>query len=90
MSTRGHYPVAIGGGTLHVNFGPGPVVEVSRKPVGVKWCFGCRKRLEYEFVVKRYDVDPRDDPYGPWGAYECTRCHEDRALFPGRERVWSS
>lgn len=73
---------------LHVNRGPGPVLEVKREPAGERWCFGCRQRLMYELVVKRYDCDPLDDWYGPWPALECVRCHKDRALFPGYERTW--
>lgn len=73
---------------VHINRGPGPVVEARRESIGVRWCFGCRKRLEYELVVYRYDCDPLEDWYGPWRAYECTVCHEDHLLFPGYERVW--
>jgi hypothetical protein len=73
--------------TVHINRGPGAVKELSRTDVGVCWCFGCRKRLRYEYVVHAYDCDPMDDWYGPWGTYECTGCGDDRALFPGRERV---
>lgn len=73
---------------LHVNWGPGPAVDMKREGIGERWCFICRKRREYEFVVKRYDCDPIDDYYGPWPAYECTHCHKDGLLFPGYERVW--
>jgi len=70
--------------TIHIN--RGAVKELSRTDAGVRWCFGCRKHLQYEHIVYGHDCDPMDDWYGPWPALECTRCHDDRALFPGFER----
>lgn len=75
--------------TLHVNWGPGPVVVYHRRPEGERYCFGCRKRVEFEFLAMRYDCDPMDDYYGPWGAIKCVpRGHLDGDMFPGRFRIW--
>jgi hypothetical protein len=75
--------------TLHMNLGPGPVKEVKRWSLGERWCFHCRRRTEFRQRTLRYDCDPLEDFYGPWGTIECERCEEDDAdLFPGRFRIW--
>jgi hypothetical protein len=69
----------VGGG--HV-CGPSAWVEFSRKPIGIKWCFGCRKHTEHFWVV---EGDPEPNYYGPnWGR-KCSLCNQDRTLFPGYE-----
>jgi hypothetical protein len=65
------------------------VVEAKREALGDRWCFQCRKRVPFVLVVKRYDCEPHEDPYGPWGSIQCEqRGHDDGDMFPGRYRVW--
>lgn len=64
---------------------PGPTHEYARRPAGVKWCFGCRKRLPHD------DVCWGDPPevmsyYDPQWFYECPGCKKDRTRFP--ESLW--
>lgn len=67
--------------------GPRKVIEVSRKPYSENaWCFVCRKRRDFVFVVRRADVEI--DWYGPWPSVECSEGHSDGDLFPGRVREW--
>ncbi len=64
-----------------------PMEDVKREPDGDRWCFRCRKRREFVFVVSR-PVDPMSY-YGPNYSIECTVCHLGGGdLFPGREREW--
>lgn len=61
--------------------------ELVRKPMGEKWCFGCRKRVEHFYVV----MAPVDiySYYGPTPPqFLCSTCGKDRTLFPGYEREW--
>jgi hypothetical protein len=76
---------------LHINRGPGPVIVTKRENIGERFCFCCRKRVEFEQLAMKYDCDPMDDYYGPWGAIKCvSRGHADGDLFPGRFRVWGA
>ena len=70
--------------TLHICFGP-EMAEVRREPDGERWCFVCRKRRRFDFVV-RAPVEP--SYYGPNPFIECEKGHEDGDLFPGRYREW--
>jgi hypothetical protein len=74
---------AAGGGVV---CGPTKVIEVSRKEKGIHWCFVCRQRVPFFFVVRRDDVE--EDYYGPWMSVEDEKGHINGDLFPGRERVW--
>jgi hypothetical protein len=69
-----------------------PMEEVSRRPDGERWCFVCRKRRVFEFVVERPIVTSIDDTgcwYGPTSQIECATCRTiDADLFPGRVREW--
>lgn len=61
--------------------------EVRRESEGVRWCFGCRKRREFFFVV----TEPvrRLSYYGPNPSIRCGTCDlVDGDLFPGRSREW--
>jgi hypothetical protein len=60
--------------------------EVRRESVGERWCFVCRKRREFAFVV----MDTVEMSYwGPTASVECVdRGHSDGDLFPGRCREW--
>lgn len=66
--------------------GPSAWKEYSRESVGIKWCFGCRKRLEYFWVVEG-DPSP-GDWYGPSARFECSGCKGDRTLGFGRAWEW--
>lgn len=71
----------IGGGYVCSN----PMKEVVREPAGVKWCFKCRKHLPHDWIVLD-TVEP--SYYDPFCRFDCSGCHEEHVLFPGR--VWRS
>ncbi len=48
----------------------------------MKWCFGCRKRVNYKLVL--FTPEPYSY-YGPTTSWECPRCGQDATLFPGYE-----
>jgi hypothetical protein len=61
--------------------------EVVRRPNGEKrWCFQCRSRRAFEYVV----MAPVElSYYGPTPSIRCAHCgHTDSDLFPGRMREW--
>lgn len=61
--------------------------ERLREPDGERWCFRCRKRRVFEYVVT-VPVDP-ESWYGPGRRIECGSCGlDDGDLFPGRVREW--
>lgn len=67
-----------------------PFGVIKRKPNGeVRWCFYCRARVAFDFVV-RGNTDPDyDDYYGPAPSIECAeKGHGDGDMFPGRYREW--
>lgn len=60
---------------------------IREEDLGERWCFVCRKRLEFVFQVHT----PVDEMsyYGPSGSVRCKpRGHYDGDLFPGRFREW--
>jgi hypothetical protein len=60
--------------------------EVRRQPDGDRWCFTCRQRRAFAFVVTA-PVGP--SYYGPNCAVKCETCGtSDGDLFPGRYREW--
>lgn len=69
---------------LHVNWGP-RLVEIVREAEGVRWCFVCRKRRNFEFVVK---TPAEPSYYGPSASVVGECGHVDGDLFPGRTREW--
>lgn len=65
---------------------PGRMKEIKRDSQGVKWCFHCRKRCEFFFIVT-VEVEP--SYYGPNCYVQCGECKtSDGDCFPGRERTW--
>jgi hypothetical protein len=77
--------VAIGGDVVHINYGPA-MEEIVRESEGERWCFHCRKRREFFYIVTA-PVEP--DWYGPNVDIKCGTCAtSDGDLFPGREREW--
>jgi hypothetical protein len=69
---------------LHINYGP-PMEEVHRESVGVRWCFVCRKRRSFDYVVK---APTEPSYYGPSPSIVGECGHLDGDLFPGRYREW--
>jgi hypothetical protein len=60
--------------------------EDSRISEGIRWCFSCRKRVEFERIVK---VPAGISYYGPSVEITCSACGTiDGDLFPGRIREW--
>jgi hypothetical protein len=63
--------------------------EILREDVGERWCFACRKRREFQYVVDA-PVDIMSW-YGPTPSIRCGECGKiDGDLFPGREREWTN
>lgn len=58
---------------------PGPTIELSRRPAGLRWCFGCRARLAHEDVLLG---DATPSYYEPVWVRKCSRCGKDRTEFP--------
>jgi hypothetical protein len=69
-----------------------PMEEVARKAHGERWCFVCRKRRDFEYVITRPIVTSIHDTgawYGPSHRIECTFCKTtDSDCFPGTAREW--
>jgi hypothetical protein len=64
-----------------------PMEEVSRESQGERWCFKCRSRRKFFYVVTA-PTDPMSY-YGPNPSVRCGTCDlPDGDLFPGREREW--
>lgn len=62
------------------------MVEHSRRSEGIKWCFQCRTRAEFHWIVM---VPDGPSYYGPEAYMKCSNCDEiDGDLFPGRYREW--
>lgn len=60
--------------------------EYSRDSEGVKWCFCCRKRVEFVRVIM---IPDGPSYYGPSVDIRCSNCEQiDGDLFPGRTREW--
>jgi len=59
----------------------GAVFEWQREPAGDRWCFGCRRHLPHDWVL-RNDTPP-DEPswYEPIWVLECSECRKDRTRF---------
>jgi hypothetical protein len=65
--------------------GPGEVKVLDAQSLGDKWCFVCRKRVEFTKTVK---ADAQPSYYDPWVTITCPRGHQDGDLFPGWTREW--
>jgi hypothetical protein len=62
-----------------------PMKEIHREEIGERWCFVCRKRVQFLYLVHA-TVEP--SYYDPNPSIECERGHSDGDLFPGRIREW--
>lgn len=73
------------GTTVHINYGPA-MRKVKRDNLGERWCFKCRKRREFWFIVTA-PVEP--SYYGPNVDVRCGHCNtSDGDMFPGGYREW--
>lgn len=71
--------------TLHICRGPELETVVDEPDGGVRWCFVCRKRIEFRFIVEA----PKEPSYWPpCSSIQCVNSHIDGDLFPGRAREW--
>lgn len=61
--------------------------EIVRRPDGLeRWCFRCRTKRRFDYVVL---APVGMSYYGPTPAVECATCHLiDGDLFPGNYREW--
>ena len=64
--------------------------ESSRASMGVKWCFECRSRNEFQWIVMAPVIDWNHEAtiyaamWGPTAHSECGNCGEHAGeLFPG-------
>ncbi len=71
--------------TIHIHWTE-PQEEVVREDIGERWCFQCRKRREFQYVVM---APVGMSWYGPSPSIRCECGAIDGDLFPGREREWS-
>jgi hypothetical protein len=55
-------------------------------PMGEKWCFVCRKRVEF-IQTMHVPIDPMSY-YGPHWSVRCPKGHHDGDIFPGYVREW--
>jgi hypothetical protein len=71
--------------------------ERHRDPMGVKWCFKCRGRHEFDWIVMGADMALDDDGQispsmymaEPTAHSECSGCgRRDGQLFPGWSYRW--
>ena len=70
---------------IHINHGPA-TAEVKREALGVRWCFGCRSRQEFWFIVT---APTEPSYYGPDVDVKCGNCKlSDGDCFPGTFREW--
>lgn len=78
--------VTIGDSVVHINRGPAMVEVVRRRDGEARWCFRCRKRREFLYIVT---APAEPSYYGPNTDIRCGTCNtSDGDLFPGREREW--
>ena len=76
----------LGDQLVHVNHGPEMREVVNRRDGKERWCFICRKRREFRYIVMA-PVTP--DWYGPYADIKCGHCKtSDGDLFHGRVREW--
>lgn len=70
---------------VHICRGPELEVVVDKTDGEPRWCFVCRKHVEFRFTVEA----PKEQSYwGPVPSIQCVHGHTDGDLFPGRAREW--
>lgn len=75
----------VGDDSLTLCYGP-PMRQIRRDELPERWCFTCRQRRPFLFLVTAPAVPSY---YGPSASVRCDRGHDDGDLFPGRFREWS-
>lgn len=71
--------------SLHIHRVPTEVTH--NESEGERWCFNCRARHEFQFIILT-PTDPMSC-YGPTPLIRCSNCQQaDADLFPGRFREW--
>ena len=92
-------------GLMHMEVGGAPVIvcygpkmkEHSREPMGVRWCFKCRSRNEFHWVLMVAEIEYDEDGSISSSMYmaepsahsECSGCkRRDGQLFPGWVYRW--
>lgn len=76
-------------GVMHaVYICQGPEMEaVVDEPDGERrWCFACRERVDFRFIV---EASKEPSYWPPFTSIQCVHGHIDGDLFPGRAREWS-
>lgn len=64
----------------------GPTKVLRRESLGVKWCFICRKRVEFIYTIT---TEIEMSYHDPWPSIECVPAgHSNGDLFPGYIREW--
>lgn len=77
--------INLDGTIVHISRGPA-MEEIIRESEGEKWCFHCRKRREFFYIVTA-PIEP--SYYGPNPDVRCGHCNtSDGDLFPGGYREW--
>lgn len=66
--------------------GSGPREQIKEESAGVKWCFVCRKRVEF---TDRLMADKVPSYYDPTWVRKCSAGHTDGDLFPGYYREYA-
>jgi hypothetical protein len=70
---------------MNMHYGP-TTKEVHRESIGERWCFACRKRSEFFYVVTA-SVEP--SYYDPDPSIRCGNCRQvDGDCGFGRYREW--
>jgi len=78
--------ITIGGEPVHINRSPEMQEVVRRRDGEARYCFKCRTKREFLYIVTAPIVP---DYYGPIANIRCGTCNtSDGDLFPGREREW--
>ena len=62
--------------TLHINWGPDTLLRSFDD--GLRWCFGCRKRLPH---IGEIWGDSEPSYYEPVLVLKCSQCGKDRTRF---------
>lgn len=71
MSVR---PLELDGKVVGAICGPSGWEIIRDESIGEHWCFKCRKRRDFRFIVGR-DPDWENDYYGPSAHVECSVCN---------------
>lgn len=72
--------------SVHICHEPTEVTHA--ESVGERWCFRCRTRSDFQFVI--HTPVSVESYYDPTPSIRCGTCQRpDTDLFPGRYRDWN-